>query len=46
MGNMQINPMQEIDWSLINPLDVSPELQEFHKANHPTIQQLMMQRGY
>ena len=38
MGEMSINPMLHLDYSLLNPADVSPELQEFYQANAPTMQ--------
>lgn len=40
MGEMAINPMLHLDYSLLNPADVSPELQEFYQANAPTMQSI------
>lgn len=45
LNNLQINPMQEVDWAYVNPNDVSPELQEYYKANRPTISSIMIQRS-
>ena len=37
MGEMAINPMLHLDYSLLNPADVSPWLQEFYQANSRTM---------
>ena len=37
MNQLSLNPWQRIDWTKMNPNDVSPQLQEYYQANQPEL---------